>query len=158
MRLPEPHSVSWLLTALLGEMPRLLVAEDLPGIADLRPGYGCFCIDDDDMPVAAIVVDLRASVAFGSQLMMLPPSGLDRQVKAGAADLLVVDALSEVFNNLTTTLNRVRCNPHVRSTPSLPLHELMASDAAGMLKRPSARLDLCATFSCGDGRLVMLKK
>ena len=121
MNLPEANDLSKILSTLCGDDVDLTLAEksDFPG----ERTWGSIIIDDEGEPIGAILADLDASVNFGGKMMMIPPSTFAEQIEENEAGEAVIEACSEVFNNLTSAINRVPGNKHVRSRPA----ELTAS-------------------------------
>ena len=84
--------------------------------------------NDDGEPIGAILADLDASVNFGGKMMMIPPSTFAEQIEENEAGEAVIEACSEVFNNLTSAINRVPGNKHVRSRPAELTKSLVGSE------------------------------
>ena len=116
MNLPEANDLSKILATLCGDDVDLTLTEksDFPG----ERTWGSIIIDDDGEPIGAILADLDASVNFGGKMMMIPPSTFAEQIEENEAGEAVIEACSEVFNNLTSAINRVPGNKHVRSRPA----------------------------------------
>lgn len=152
---PEPDNVKRLLLSLLGDCPDLEEAGDAPVLSDVKPLLGAVCLDDDGNEVAILAADLTASVALGGKLMMLPAGQLEEQMSTRVASEVVVDALSEVFNNLTTTLNKESQNQHIRS---LPAEALDPSSESSWWASASHRADYVGEFDLGPGRLILLAR
>jgi hypothetical protein len=111
-------------------------------------------IDDEDQVVGAIAADLSASIYLGGSLMMLPPAACKDQLKSGEATENVVEALTEVFNNIVTLVNQANGNPHVRVGEA---RRCNGSTETAWIQAPAARVDLRADFpGFAPGVLTML--
>ena len=158
MQLPNAESVSAVLAGLLGEdQPVTLDESGGPALEELKSPYVSVCLGDDQQPVCAIIADLTAAVSLGGQLMMLPIPGLEDQIEENDPTQMVVEACSEVFNNLTTTINRIEGNPHIVSRPAKPFADAAAEDVGQWMASASERIDYTGDFCCGTGRVVVLK-
>lgn len=113
MNLPEATDLAKILSTLCGDDVDLQLSEqaDFPS----ERTWGSIIIDDEGEPIGAILADLDASVNFGGKMMMIPPSTFAEQIEENEAGEAVIEACSEVFNNLTSAINRVPGNRHVRS-------------------------------------------
>jgi hypothetical protein len=154
-RFPESTAVTKLLGDLIGAPLAMGETEDAVAIDRLSRPYACICLDDSGHPVGAMVADIGATVSLGGQLMMLPEASLTDQLRTKTPSEDVVSAMSEIFNNITTTLNHIEGNPHVRSTPAKPVASLIASSQGGWIPKASQRCDLSGDLVCGKGRLVL---
>lgn len=152
VHLPEADKVLLLLKSLLGcEVPFTDAGQAEP----LDSGFGCICNDDDGKPVAAFTADARAGAFLGGRLMMMPVGPLEEAAQSGELDEVLIEALSEVFNNLTVPMNAVEENPHMASTPAIKLDELKGQEAASWLGG-AKRLELQGDVLGGTGRLTVL--
>lgn len=113
--------------------------------------YSCLVIDDADAVVGLLVGDLEATVRLGAAMMMLPESEVTSQLETKTPSEDSLEAMSEVFNNLSSTINSVEKNPHVR-TRSL---ESLNLDSVPWARKPRQRLDL--TIAPG-GQIVILSR
>ncbi len=153
LELPPAPKVLAVLGSLLGRDVPLAPGDPAGDI--LTEGYSALCLDDDGHPAAALSADLRAAAFLGGTLMMLPSGRLEDSVDAGELDEIVVDALSEVFNNLTVPFNAVPGNSHVASKPASATTQLLGSDDGAWIANASKRLDLSGTVLGGAGHLVL---
>jgi hypothetical protein len=143
LALPTLASLGECLTVLMGSVPTLEQAPAVP-LASLKIPYACKFLDDDGRERGAIILELRAAVLLGAALLALPEDEALRQVRENEPSEDALLAMSEICNNLTSPLNAVAGNQHVRSTA------LTGVDVSS-LPAPRARLDVSA---CG-GRLVL---
>lgn len=155
---PESAVIAKLLSDLVGAPVELAKADDAVALDRLGRPFACVCLDDQSLPVGAMIADLSATVSLGGQLMMLAEDELKEQTKSKAPSEDVVSALSEIFNNLTTTLNNIKANPHIRSTPAKPAAAVVASNTGAWIPRASHRVDLTGNLLCGKGRLILFWK
>lgn len=155
---PEAHVVAKLLSDLVGSPVVLEAAEDRAALDRLPRPFACICIDDAGAPVGAMVADLTASISLGGQLMMLPEDGLVEQHRQKTPSEDVVAAVSEIFNNLTTTLNQVPGNPHIRSTPAKLASQVVATPNGSWIPKATTRADLTGDLLCGKGRVILMWK
>jgi hypothetical protein len=64
--------------------------------------------------------ELKLVAHIGGKLMGLPSTVIEEQAKTGILSEQVMLAMSEVVNTLSSTLNRLPGNAHVRGTPVEP--------------------------------------
>ncbi len=121
--LPSPRALERTLHILLGDNDLRLVEVEggASQLSDEEGAYQAWLLSDDGDQVAAIVADLRATVGLGAKLMMIPVSVQKEHLSAGQASEEEVEAMSEVFNNLSGTINSIEGNPHVRTSAPEPL-------------------------------------
>lgn len=154
MKPPEPQKIIELLEMLL-DCPVQLKASEKAKKGYLT-GFLSICHDDEGTPVAAIAADARAGAFMGGKLMMMPDGPLEDAATTGKLDETLVEALSEVFNNLTVPFNTVPKNPHVASRPAAPTKAQLKG--ASWLMSPSACLELVGDFFGAPGALYMIVK
>jgi len=126
-----------------------------------REGYACLCRDDAGAIVAAFTMDARASMFLGMQMMAV----FDEHAAVRAlgdtmdgADAELLDAVGEVFNNLTIPLNAVTGNPHTVAGPATPTARLIEDAQGTWLDAPSKRIEIQSGFLGGLGRVGVLIK
>ncbi|HMQ23904.1 MAG TPA: hypothetical protein PKE00_15545 [Planctomycetota bacterium] len=152
--LPKPAEIAKLLSSLLGSNISLQPAADRSSTC--TDGFASLCHDDNRAPVLAFVANARAGAYMGGKLMMLPEGRLEEAAASGELDEVLIEALSEVFNNLTVPFNAIADNPHIASEPAEPVQAVAAR--APWIAKPSQVLELKADLLGGDGRLVVLVK
>ncbi len=155
---PNAESLNSLLEMLLGEDLGVSCAEGGVDLGSIKKPYGSLLIDDTDEVVGVILADLTAAVSLGGQLMMLPVGGLEDQIDEKDPTALVIDAVSEVFNNLTVTMNTIEGNPHVRSKPTKELASIIADDEQDWISTASQKTEYTGKFLCGDGIVQVISK
>lgn len=111
--------------------------------------YASTLVDKDGQVIGAMIADLRATVFVGGGMILLPQDALEEQVAAGEASADALDAMSEVFNTLASSLNSIEGNPHIRTTPAEPLEV----EALPWINDPAGRKDYEDSFG---GHLVLL--
>lgn len=153
LTLPSTTDIEAILGRLLGESPSLSLDSDHPDLASLTPSYASVYFDDDGTPTAAVVADLNASLYLGGKLIMMPMSRLREDAEEPELSEIVLDALSEVFNNFTSCFNEIEGNPHLRASPAVDAVEVFAD-----LPNPKManRLDLVGDFLEGNGRIALV--
>lgn len=145
LRLPQTRDVSVCLKQLIGD--RFTVHDWRKDVTDFNalkgPWYISTLIDDAGVVVGAMLGDLISTVNLGGGLMMLAPAELKEQLVAMEAGEETAAAYGEVFNTLSSLVNAVSGNTHVRTTylepftPERfgwvldPLHRLEMEDATG---------------------------
>ena len=153
--LPNTEQVHELLDALLDGCPELATSSDAPDAAFVDKAYTCVCRDDDGNASVGIVADIHAALFMGGKLMMMPDAGLEDQADEGDLWEEVLDALSEVYNNLTVTLNATPGASHVVSRPAARPGTLDGDDESWM-KSCKNCLSLSAKFPTGEGKLIIM--
>jgi len=78
--------------------------------------------DDDGLLVGTMISDIEATVKLACMLMMLPEDEVQEQLASNEASEDSVETMSEIFNTMSATINNVKSNPHVRTTPLGPLN------------------------------------
>ncbi|MCB9870200.1 MAG: hypothetical protein H6836_01500 [Planctomycetes bacterium] len=156
--LPELKAVADNLNGLLGQAVPLSEAKDAPSWDELGCTYASLCINDKNQEVAAILADLPAAIALAGRMLMLPQGALDEHAAAPKLDESMLDALSEIFNNLTKALNRVAGNPHIRSAAARQTSDVAPS--ASWLGEVKARRDFVTpgVGAVASGRLVVVAR
>jgi hypothetical protein len=123
-RLPDIDEFSELLEMLVGEDcgfeegdPSTLPLDKPPRKKKL---YISEYLDDGGNLTAAAISDLEAMVNMGGTMMMLPEGALKEMLKKKSPSDEVLDAGSEIFNNLTSLINGHEENPHIRAKTAEP--------------------------------------
>ena len=78
-------------------------------------------IDDENVPMGAIIADLEATVRLGGALVMLGKEAQEKELEAGNPSEDTVSSMSEVVNILSAVFNNIEGNPHLRTTPLIKL-------------------------------------
>ncbi len=123
LRLPQTRDISLTMKKLIGD--RYAVhdwrKENTRFDALTSPWYISALIDDQNNVVGAMMGDLLSTVNLGGGLMMLPAGELKEQLQAMEANEETAAAYSEVFNTLSSLVNAIQGNAHVRTTYLEPL-------------------------------------
>lgn len=161
MKLPPLQKVVQVLEALLGKKPQVgpvpapkLLKLDKPP----KGTYVALWTDDDQKVVGCIAADLAAALFLGGSLAMVPQRALQEQLKTGLATDSVLDGLSEVFNNVTASVNYEPDNPHVRSITAELFTAPSAARDTEWVGKPAVRLDLLGASPIGEWRIVLLAR
>lgn len=154
---PDVASLSTLLEMILGESIDVECLEVGSDLKSLACPYGSLLVDDADEVVGVILADLTAAVSLGGQLMMLPVGGLENQIETSDPTSLVIDAVSEVFNNVTLTMNTIEGNPHVRPRQAREICDIIA-DGHDWISSAREKTEFLGEFLCGQGRVQVISK
>lgn len=123
LRLPQTRDISLTMKKLIGD--RYAVhdwrKDNTRFDALTTPWYISALIDDQSNVVGAMMGDLLSTVNLGGGLMMLPAGELKEQLQAMEANEETAAAYSEVFNTLSSLVNAIQGNSHVRTTYLEPL-------------------------------------
>lgn len=155
---PKLEELDSLLEMLIGESVNLESQSTSAAVDKLSLPHASILIDDEGQPVGAVVADLTATVQLGGMLMMMPQPGLEDQIDESDPSNTVVEAFSEVVNNLTVSLNAITGNPHVRSTPVERLDSLLAKGETDWLKSSATTAEFVGAFPSGKGILQIASK
>jgi len=152
LALPPVREIDQALKILIGD--KVGVAEVSskkgPALEDMVSGYFVSRVSDDEGKVVGLLLaDLKATIYLGGGLMMVPQSSMAEQVRAGKASEEVVDALSEIFNNVCALINKIKNNTHVRASTAEPFDPTSES----WISSPSARRDMEDSYG---GRMIMV--
>lgn len=121
------------------------------------PGaYITFLQGRDNAVEGAIITDLAATLYIGGKLILLPEASLMDQVKSGEADEPVIEAVTEVINNLRTLYNNIDANPHVAPTQTFPYQVPGPDDFVAWILNPSRRMDYVGDTPFGQATLTLI--
>ena len=122
-----------------------------------NPGaYITFLQGRDNAVEGAIITDLAATLYIGGKLILLPEATLMDQVKSGEADEPVIEAVTEVINNLRTLYNNIDVNPHVAPTQTFPYQVPGPDDFVAWILNPSRRVDYVGDTPFGKATLTLI--
>lgn len=74
-------------------------------------------LSDENEVIGAVLGDITAAIYIGGGLLMMPEASLREQLETQQVEDDIIDALSEVFNNLSSVINEHDGSVHVRTTP-----------------------------------------
>ncbi|MEM6960598.1 MAG: hypothetical protein AAF550_02500, partial [Myxococcota bacterium] len=113
--------------------------------------YHCPLLTDEDVLIGSLVCDIEAGVWLGGTLLMVPEGSIEEQISSKNPSEDVLEALSEVFNTLSSIFNDIEDNPHIRITKL----EKFDPEKYPSLEQPLERIDLKCTGLAG--RIAMLR-
>ncbi len=155
---PKTKEILDLVELLIGEKPVFRKGE---GWDLTSPDEGCyitFLQGQDKTVEGAIITDLPATLYIGGKLIMLPEANLKDQSQNGEAEEAIVEAVTEVINNLRTLFNNIDMNPHVAPSKTFEYQVPTADDYVGWLVDPSNRIDYVGETTYGNATLTLLSK
>ena len=156
LTLPETKEVLDLVELLIGEKPVFRPGKGWDLTEPMPGAYITFLQAKDNSVEGAIITDLAATLYIGGKLILLPEAGLKEQFNQGEADEPVVEALTEVINNLRTLYNNIDLNPHVAPTQTFPYQVPGEDDFVAWVRNPSRRLDLVGETVFGTATLTLI--
>jgi len=155
---PKTKEVLDLVELLIGEKP---VFRKGKGWDLSAPSEGCyitFLQGKDKAIEGAIITDLPATLYIGGKLILLPEATLQDQAQNGEAEEPIVEAVTEVVNNLRTLFNNIEMNPHVAPTGTYPYVVPAADDYVGWILEPGKRVDYVGDTVYGPATLTLLSR
>ncbi len=153
---PKTKEILDLVELLIGEKPVFRKGE---GWDLSEPDEGCyitFLQGKDKVVEGAIITDLPATLYIGGKLILLPEATLQDQSQNGEAEEPIVEAVTEVINNLRTLFNNIELNPHVAPTKTFEYQVPTADDLVGWVLEPQKRIDYVGDTSYGKATLTLL--
>ena len=156
LTLPETKEILDLVELLIDEKP-VFRKGDGWDLTQPKPGaYITFLQGRDNAVEGAIITDLAATLYIGGKLILLPEAMLMDQFRSGQADEPVVEALTEVINNLRTLYNNIDLNPHVAPTQTFPYQVPGPDDFVAWVLNPSKRVDYVGETAYGPATLTLI--
>ncbi|MCP4448519.1 MAG: hypothetical protein GY811_24730 [Myxococcales bacterium] len=116
MRPPSPIAMRQSLEMLVGEEIGLKERKTHTDFSE-DVFFRVLILDDKNVLVGTMIADLEATVRLACKLLMLPESEITEQLGTGTASEDSTETMSEIFNTMSATINNVKSNPHVRTTP-----------------------------------------
>jgi len=104
-------------------------------------------LDDEDFVIGAILIDRKASIMLGGTMLMMPEGAIKGETEPSED---MISASSEVVNVLSSAINNVPNNPHVRTTFLKPIKE---HDDLAWLPRAVSRTDVSSSLG---GQVLIL--
>ena len=153
---PKQAEIFELIEMLIGERP---VFKKGQGFDLSDPPEGCYItfLQGKDYEVeGAVITDLAATLYIGGKLILLPPASMQNQFNSGEAEEPVVEAVTEVINNLRTLFNAIELNPHVAPTKTFPYQVPAADDFVAWILKPGKRIDYVGQTPYGPGTLTFI--
>ena len=150
--LPASLAIRNLLEDLLGRDVTVNPA-DPPVVADLKRTVSAVYIDGATRMVAVIGLDLALAAYAGAALGLMPVGGAQDCLEDGTLSPMLAENVGELFNVLTSLLNR-EGGPHVRLYKVYQPPEPLPNDAQAQLLALGNRSDLLVEVArYGKGRL-----
>ncbi len=154
--LPETKEILDLVELLIDEKPVFRVGKGWD-LSQPKPGsYITFLQGRDNAVEGAIITDLAATLYIGGKLILLPEASLQDQFNSGQAEEPVVEALTEVINNLRTLYNNIDLNPHVAPTQTFAYQVPGPDDFVAWVLNPSKRVDYVGETAYGSATLTLI--
>ncbi len=154
--LPETQEILELVGLLIDEKPVFKEGQGWD-LANPSPGaYITFLQGRDNAVEGAIITDLAATLYIGGKLILLPEATLKDQFQMGMADEPVIEAVTEVINNLRTLYNKIELNPHVAPTETFPYQVPGPDDFVAWVLNPSKRVDYVGQTAFGKATLTLI--
>ena len=149
LKMPQLDAVEDLIKGLAGDEIAVTLAESEGWAFDqVEKGYLAPLKDDKGEVVGILAMDLEATIRLAGGMLMEPKEELDSQVEDESPSEDIIDAAGEVLNTLTSSVNKVSGNTHVRSGGLEPL----SVSSYPWLLRPRVRGD----FRCSVGGRVVI--
>ena len=156
LTLPETKEILDLVELLIDEKPVFREGNGWD-LTDPDPGcYITFLQGRDNEVEGAIITDLPATLYIGGKLILLPASTLMDQLNQGVASEPIIDALTEVINNMRTLYNNIELNPHVAPTQTYPYQVPGPDDFVSWVLNPSKRVDYVGDTEYGKATLTLI--
>jgi hypothetical protein len=153
---PKQAEIFDLIEMLIGEKPAFGRGEEWD-LRQPRDGtYITFLQGKDYEVEGAVITDLAATLYVGGKLILLPPTNLQSQFDSGAAEDAVIEAVTEVINNLRTLFNANHLNPHVAPTRTFPYRVPEADDFVAWILEPGKRIDYVGETPYGAGTITLI--
>ncbi len=122
-----------------------------------NPGaYITFLQGKDNAIEGAIITDIAATLYIGGKLILLPEATLKEQYNNRKAEEPVVEALTEVINNMRTLYNNIDLNPHVAPTATFEYIVPSEDDFVGWILNPSKRVDYVGETVFGSAVMTLV--
>ncbi len=156
LTLPTTKEILDLVELLIGEKPVFRVGQGWD-LTQPNPGaYITFLQGKDNAVEGAIITDIAATLYIGGKLILLPEAILQDQYNLREAEEHVVEAVTEVINNMRTLYNNIELNPHVAPTATFPYQVPTEDDFVGWLLNPSKRVDYVGETVFGPATMTLV--
>lgn len=152
--LPASLAIRNLLEDLLGRDVTVGPA-DPPVVADMKRTVAAVYVDNSTRLAAVLGLDLTLAAYAAAALGLMPAGGAQDCIEDGVLSPILAENVSELFNVLTSLLNREGA-PHVRLYKVYLPPEPLANDAQALLLALGNRTDLTVEVArYGKGRLSL---
>ena len=156
LTMPDTKEILGLVELLIGEKPVFRLGQGWDLTQPKEGAYITFLQGRDNRVEGAIIADLPATLYIGGKLILLPEATLVDQMNSGEADEPIIDALTEVINNLRTLFNKIDMNPHVAPTKTYPFQVPAEDDFVAWILNPGKRLDYVGKTIFGPATLTLI--
>lgn len=156
LAMPDTKEILDLVELLIGEKPVFRKGEGWNLLNPESGTYITFLQGRDHEVEGAILTDLPATLYIGGKLILLPQATLMDQLKSGQADEPVVEAVTEVINNLRTLFNNIEMNPHVAPTKTFEYQVPAEDDFVAWVRDPGKRIDYVGETAFGKATLTLI--
>jgi hypothetical protein len=116
LRLPSIGALANCLKQALGDDVSLKESKSHLDLESGDPIYFSKLVDDTNQEVGMLLADHAATIHMSAALLMLPQAEINSQLSKPALSEDTAATMSEVFNMLCNTINKVHGNVHVRTT------------------------------------------
>jgi len=137
INLPSLIAVRHSLSTLLGKEITLVERKEHHPLCE-EPLFHVLVQDDEGTLVGIMIADMEATVRLSCTLLMLPEDEITEQLANAVASDDSQETMSEIFNTLSSVVNNVKNNPHIRTSP---LDEFTLEDFS-WVQSTKRRLDL----------------
>ena len=152
--LPASLAVRNLLEDLLGRDVTVNPA-DPPVVADLKRTVTALYVDGSTRMVAAIGLDLPLAAYAGAALGLMPVGGAEDCLEDGVLSPMLAENVGELFNVLTSLLNR-EGGPHVKLYKVYLPPEQLPTDVQALMLALGNRTDLMVEIArYGKGKFSL---
>ncbi len=155
---PKTKEILDLVELLIGEKPVFKKGDGWDLKNPEEGSYITFLQGKNKAVEGAIITDLPATLYIGGKLILLPEAGLKDQSQNGEADEQIIEAVTEVVNNMRTLFNNIELNPHVAPTATFPYQVPTADDYVGWILEPGSRTDYTGETPYGKATLTLLSR
>lgn len=153
---PKQAEIFELIEMLIGEKPFFKRGKGWDLREPDRGAYITFLQGKDYEVEGAVITDLAATLYIGGKLILLPPASLQNQFYSGEAEESVVEAVTEVINNLRTLFNAIDLNPHVAPTKTFLYQVPAEDDFVAWVLNPGKRMDYVGQTPYGEGTITLI--
>jgi len=156
LTLPDTKEIMELVQLLIDEKPVFKIGDGWD-LTKPNPGsYITFLQGKDNAIEGAIITDIAATLYIGGKLILLPDATLKEQFDNKQADEPVVEAVTEVINNMRTLYNNIDLNPHVAPTATFEYQVPSEDDFVGWILNPSKRVDYVGETTFGPATMTLI--
>ena len=147
--LPAMSALTDLMRGLAGPDANLSPCErsDWGGLASAAPVFFAVIQDNAGDEAGSMIFDLEAALRLAGALLMESEEVIESLLEEKVMSDEMLDAASEVCNTLTSALNKVSGNPHLRAGKMQPFTDARAAQLAAASKRDDYRYNHGGRFT-----------